>query len=485
MSGQSNQTVTGTGFLAGATAYLDGAALTTVVNSSVSLTVTFPESVFWPTTSFGHTRSLTVANSGSAQSTAATMTVVVPAVVDDAYRGDKCTTVSGAVSAAAGIFGTGHDLSQATAGNRPTYNAAGFNGLPTWDGGGTKYLQSSSFAISQPFGYLLVHKQNTYASGKLIIGASGGTGFGSVYMTGTQNQIGFAAGVFQTGYAVPTGTWISKYTKFNGASGGMTINNKYSTAAISAGTNSFATGFALMASSGGGSNADISVAELWVLKGTPSATFLAQFQKYVDYRYWNLANNTATRQVVCHGDSRTYGVGADTSYPIQLGMMLGSAYNVVNGGVSGADAPACISNFSVKVTANYDSSKTKNIYILDIGVNDFHTGRTSAQLKADRITLLGMARSAGFNWCIENPFAAGVFAADATATRDALETQRVDYQTNFWNTTGGDNYPTLDTNLNSQAATANTTYYADLLHEKTAGYTLVANAAVAGVLAAG
>jgi len=71
-----------------------------------------------------------------------------------------------------------------------------------------------------------------------------------------------------------------------------------------------------------------------------------------------------TRQIVCLGDSLTYGYGSDVSYPEILGGILDA--NVINAGVCGRNSQTLLNKLNDYISADTDT------VILFIGANDIY-----------------------------------------------------------------------------------------------------------------
>ena len=225
----------------------------------------------------------------------------------------------------------------------------------------------------------------------------------------------------------------------------------------------------------------------------------------------------ATAQVVCHGDSLTWGANAsagqgtpgvlreqatgapfgadaspnqgtltDTTYPAVLARTLGPAWRVRSLGTGGWNFGPLTGEAPTKIDPLFDARLAQNVLIIFGGTNDLGGAHESAETAFHRLTAYCRARKAAHPWrilVVTPPMAAypGVYPADFDAQMvqyDALIRRAwrgfadgiVDVQADF--------------RLGAPGAERNPAYFSaqDFTHLTDAGYALVGQAAAAAAL---
>ena len=114
---------------------------------------------------------------------------------------------------------------------------------------------------------------------------------------------------------------------------------------------------------------------------------------------------TFTKQVVCKGDSLTFGANATTgqgtatgtSYPGVLKASLGPTWLVANLGISGEQVATMIANFATESARQYDDSVAVHWVVIEGLTNDIGSTTDSASVLVGRLsTLCGLWRGVGF-----------------------------------------------------------------------------------------
>jgi hypothetical protein len=183
----------------------------------------------------------------------------------------------------------------------------------------------------------------------------------------------------------------------------------------------------------------------------------------------------ARANLVCDGDSRTYGTEAEylQSYPWHLGNRLGRQWRVWNMGIGGAQVADMDAGFSTYGPALYDSAQPINLYVCEAGSADvFFNGANATDTYGHIQSLHSQARTLGFE-TIQHTFGTIATATGPQQTQiDALNALiRAGVGTDF------------DALADCQANSAldnpgDTTYYAaDGLH-----YTSLANSIIADLV---
>lgn len=104
----------------------------------------------------------------------------------------------------------------------------------------------------------------------------------------------------------------------------------------------------------------------------------------------------ATQQIICEGDSLTFGHQIDDPYPNQLERYLGNGWRVTNVATSGNTSADIISQRTAQVTPQYSASLTRNLVIVLIGTNDIVNGVALATIESNISSYCASLLSDGF-----------------------------------------------------------------------------------------
>lgn len=288
---QAGQTLTGSGFTAASVVYIDGVAMTTVVNSSTSLTFTIPNTVLWTNGAKSVTVRTPKITGGYKESSARTYTVSYAANALANYRADLGVTLtSGRVSAWADQVGNdaNKNATQGTSAKRPTRTTANasYNNQSTIDFDAST-LQNLVTGIwttppTQPTTYFLAgHATNNGID--LFDGYSNAARNALLTTASNKFQMYAGGGVITSTVAAATPAIVE--AKFNGVSSAMLINNKTTTAASGNTGSQAITGLAIGSDSSSTFCMTGSIAELLVIDGVPSAGYASEILDYLSARY--------------------------------------------------------------------------------------------------------------------------------------------------------------------------------------------------------
>lgn len=185
---------------------------------------------------------------------------------------------------------------------------------------------------------------------------------------------------------------------------------------------------------------------------------------------------TTTGLVLCEGDSITYGYGiaAGSSYPHQLGTMLGSGYTVLSSGVSGKRitdgslANTC-TNEASRIDECYDASRPSNRLVVFCGTNDLANGDSAATAYSELVTYCQARQAAGWKVCVVTMLPRNDVSIEAARTTFNASV-RSGWQS-FANSIAD---IAADTAIGDSGDESNTTYYSDGIHPTAAGAAIVA-----------
>lgn len=191
-----------------------------------------------------------------------------------------------------------------------------------------------------------------------------------------------------------------------------------SVGALGAGT---VTGGSLGSSSGGTFGFSGEISEVLIFNRTLSDTEDAEVVACL--------NRPALRQqIICVGDSMTYGYASLTSYntplyfsyPWQLNRLVENA-KVINLGVSGQTTQTLTGTMTTTAVPLVDTTtfQAGNFVLVSSGTNDIQAGRTAAQAYADLATVCGAARSAGARVIIDTVLSRGTFSGGQESIRQS------------------------------------------------------------------
>lgn len=144
------------------------------------------------------------------------------------YRSDKGITIGTGVSSWADLSGNGHNATQGTPANQPTYNTTGGGGTGTFPyvscatSGGAISLATSAFTLTQPNEVFLEAKWTSEANFRYIFdGAAVGNTI-AILDNAAVNSFAIDAGTLLSGTVTPSG-WQTWDAVFNGASSSLTV----------------------------------------------------------------------------------------------------------------------------------------------------------------------------------------------------------------------------------------------------------------------
>jgi len=195
-------------------------------------------------------------------------------------------------------------------------------------------------------------------------------------------------------------------------------------------------------------------------------------------------------QVVCHGDSLTWGSNASsgggtatgTTYPGVIAQTLGPDWRVTNVGTGGWTVDLLTGEAPRKVDPLFDTSLSKNILIIFAGTNDLGGRHETAKEAFDKLTAYCSARKAVHPWkilVVTPPVAAypRVYPPD-------FDSQMVQYDAlirrNWKSFADGIIDVAADPRFGAPGAEYNTAFFkaSDHTHLTDAGYSIVGNDAV-------
>lgn len=206
------------------------------------------------------------------------------------------------------------------------------------------------------------------------------------------------------------------------------------------------------------------------------AATLLQATTFDTYLQRRLGNWT-TRQVICEGDSITYGLGyTATSYPVQMQPLFAQSWVVSNLGTSGKTLATMTTEAATRVDPFYNANRTKNVVCIFGGINDAGAGTSAAAIYANMQAYVAARQAAGFQVV--------VFTLLPHPT-PAIEAIRVAYNTLLRaDNAGADGIADVaaDSRIGDPGDNLDTTYYdADTVHPNTAGYAIIAEIAKTAV----
>ena len=169
--------------------------------------------------------------------------------------------------------------------------------------------------------------------------------------------------------------------------------------------------------------------------------------------------------LMCDGDSLTYGYGsrANRSYPSQLG--LSSSIQVWNLGLAGQTMASMVTVAATLVDPNFVSGQT-NVLVIWGGTNDLFGGTAPATVYADLSSYISARCSAGWN---------KIAVLTCLPRTGDNETNRATYNSLITaNTAGADVVVDVASNSDLSNDTNGTYFYTDDTHLTAAGYAIVA-----------
>jgi hypothetical protein len=206
--------------------------------------------------------------------------------------------------------GNGNNATQATSGNRPTYNTNKYNGLPAITFAATNLITSGSLGpLAQPYTIFVVVRQSTFKANRTAVDTSNGTNECAV-LANNSDILDIYAGSNVTGGG--TGPWPTTYCAvFNGASSSL---NRNGTLIISgnAGTKAM-NDLRLGANPSAASPWVGDIMEALVYAGTLSAGETAQINAYllrwlpsVTYRFYTFNGGSNVLRVLTSSDALSW-----------------------------------------------------------------------------------------------------------------------------------------------------------------------------------
>lgn len=200
----------------------------------------------------------------------------------------------------------------------------------------------------------------------------------------------------------------------------------------------------------------------------------AQRNRIKAYAYRRLSAALACAQVVCDGNSLTYGYGlavpATQGYPAQLQTLLGATTYVRNFGVSAIQTDAMVTNYPTRIAPFLDTRRAKNILVVWEGGNHIKLGGVSAATAwASLVSYMQLARASGWEIVLCNVGARGDIAGATETERDALNVLIAA----GW-ATYADAFVDIDADVNLSNPADLTYFQADTIHYTQAGQAVVA-----------
>ena len=139
------------------------------------------------------------------------------------------------------------------------------------------------------------------------------------------------------------------------------------------------------------------------------------------------ADRAWTKNVICDGDSITYGngVSAGSEYPSVLGQLLGSDFSVVNLGVPAQTLVNMEADAATQIDPQYDASYSANIIVCLGGTNDLYFNASAATAETSLQTYCTNRRSAGFKVIVCTILPRGDFPGTSTLPSDKHENHSI------------------------------------------------------------
>ena|GEM_PF-2217064 len=219
------------------------------------------------------------------------------------------------------------------------------------------------------------------------------------------------------------------------------------------------------------------ICDLKIFPALLSDTERSRFENKLMTKYGITPITLTNDQLVCDGDSLTYGTGTvENGYVDQIKALL-PTLTVRNLGVSGISLTNMFAKQSVHVLPLYSATRTRNILVIWGGVNDLNTIASGAALYDILLNYTQAAQAAGY-------LVVNCTITPATSITGESETRRTDFNT-LVNTNSANANAVVDlaSDVRLDDAT-DATYYFDGLHMKTTGYAVVSEliAATVGIL---
>lgn len=372
--------------------------------------------------------------------------------------------------------GNNNHVSQATAGNRPTYRAA-----TSGDTGQIEFLTSakhlSNTGVTFPSGatamhvFALIRQHGVGVPWSAGIGASASLELYAanqdpvIYHSGrTGSDDGQPASVIYLYEMRYDGSQATNATKLKSYNNARQLSNTFGGANFPASlpaVNGFRVGHS---GSGTGTLEWLGgyLVEMAVYNAVLAGADITGLEAYFRSR----AAQGSQSHVTCIGDSLTQGTGVAVAnaWPNQLQTALGHTWRLWNQGISGLSANTWVANNYSGTLVTPGGSHPRDVVAIALGHNDL-VSRTAAQLLTDMHTLRNAWQALGYR-------VGAATIPKSTALAGGAETQRTTYNTNLLADSGWDFLvdPASDAAF---SAPSNTTYYqGDGIHWTVAGQTV-------------
>jgi lysophospholipase L1-like esterase len=400
-----------------------------------------------------------------------------PSEIDDLEvwfsAGSLALSNGAAVSSWSDDSGNGHDAAQATAGNRPTFVADAFRGLPAVRFDGTDdYLETNSIydGTETEITAFIVHAKPTDGLGMslAIAGSPAATDTSRLWLGANNNQqlycsnyVGFAGAVGSTRLprilAMTTNTAKVRRLFVDGY---IAMRD---TASQVLGLNGV---MRLGGSIAGSYDTDADIYEVIIYKRALTDTEINIVHSYLQSKYWPDRNH-----VLFLGDSFVSGLGATVAANAlvnNLGTRMGAASLVTGWGTSGvAVASINSTHFAYLKPFLVADQSTVPVVVIVGGRNDLTSGSSAATILAEIKSLCAKIRSMGYKvvYVTPTPYQAG---AMETARQTLIDSILAD-------TTFADAIANAgrDPIMGDIANIADTTYFLDGLHPTNVGHTII------------
>lgn len=388
------------------------------------------------------------------------------------YRADTLAGADGdAIAAWPDSSGHGNALTQTTPGSRPAlcHDVAGYRGV--W------FSSTKDMAIPAS---LAVDRRSVSAFVMVARGDGGHVGlFGLGPLGGSNLQLenGCKWSRYGPGSAYGSKQAIYRgWTGFTSGSAGFSFVSGEITESIAALAASALTGGTVGTANGYYPITGV-YNEVVIYDHALTALELAQLKAYLRARY-RLPAATASRRVVCVGDSLTTGYKSTNGFGYTNLMSLSlAACEVYNVGMGSKTLAQMVSDGTSWVDGLYDATKARNIVVIWGGTNDLYTGDTAENTYANLQTFCAARRAVGWKVVVVTTLPRGA--------ADPYETKRQTYNSSIragW-ATFADALADVaaDSRIGDAGDNSDGTYYSDGTHLNNTGYGVVAGIVTAAV----
>jgi lysophospholipase L1-like esterase len=386
------------------------------------------------------------------------------------------------------MSGNSASPTQATAANQPIFQATGGPmGTPTvyFDGASKWMACQYAAALPQPNTIYMACGAPGTGTQSLLDGFSSG-GRHQVYLDAIDVKLYAGGGGYVTGFPgqkLPLLNSLYRFV-FNGANS-RAYRFGFDGGAVSAspgaqGMDGVTIG---MYYAGGGLPLLGHIAVLLVYAGTHTAAQSAQVEDYIA----NICFAESKPQVVCQGDSITYGYAnpgqVTQPYPLQLAGIL-SGWDTYNLGINGLRADQLATQFTATTAPYWRPFRSRNILALQAGTNDLFQAGTTADVLTRLATWYSNAAALGFRVVLHT-----LTPSTAAGTPAGFEANRLSINASLRAASPGTYFDALadvgaDPVIGNVANCGNTTYFIDGLHLTNVGYSVWALYTKAAALAA-